>query len=116
MDASKVRLRPARRADLGGERGRDQPAKLAHYSGNAAWFAHGPGDAVLKITNRRRPDITGPHISPGAALIVAFASCLAALAARVCRNVEVTVVTAGSIDTELGRSALWLDDARPAHA
>jgi len=49
-------------------------------------------------------------------LIVGFTSCLAALAARVCRNVEVAVVTAGSIDAELRRPALWFDDARSAHA
>src|SRR5262249_16213008 len=50
------------------------------------------------------------------ACIVPFAGGFAALATRVGRNFEVTVVTAIAVDAKLGRSALGLDHTGPAHA
>jgi hypothetical protein len=93
-----------------------QHARLPHHPGNAAWPVHGPGNAVLEITNRRRPDIARAHIGPGPAGFLGLARRLTAFAACFGCELEVPVVTAVSIDAKLGRSAFRLDHAGPAHA
>jgi hypothetical protein len=89
---------------------------LSHHSGNAAWLTQRPGDVVLEITDRRRTDIAGSHVGPGATALLRLARLPAALAASIVGQIKVPIVAAVAIDAEFDRLATGLDDAGAAHA
>src|SRR4029450_10405023 len=73
-------------------------------------------NAVLEVADGSRTEIARPQVGPGAAGFLAFAGSLAALAARVRRQLEMPVVAAAAIDGKLDRAGIELDDAGSPHA
>src|SRR5262245_11337636 len=95
---------------------RCQSTRLSHLSRNAAWLTHRTGNVVLEITDRRRTDIAGSHIGPGATALLRFACLPAALAAGIVGQIKLPIVAAVAIDPEFDFTATLLDDAGAPHA
>ena len=89
---------------------------LSYHTRNTARLTDRARDVVLEVANRRRANITRPHIRPGPAAFLAFTGGSAALAAGIGRQFEVSIVAAVAIDPKFRRSAPRLDDPGPAYA
>src|SRR5438093_73032 len=83
---------------------------------DAARLSQRAGDAVLEVADGSRTDIALPRVGPGAAGFLAFTGGLAALAARVRRQLEMPIVAAAAIDGKLDGTGVELDDTGAAHA
>jgi hypothetical protein len=90
--------------------------RLSHHSGNAAWLTQRTGNVVLEITDRRRTDIAGSHIGPGATALLRLARLPTALAAGIVGQIKLPIVAAVAIDAEFDRPATGLDDAGSPYA
>ena len=90
--------------------------RLSHHSRNAAWLTHRTGNVVLEITDRRRTDIAGSHIGPGATALLRLACLPAALAAGIVGQIKLPIVAAVAIDAEFDCPDTGLDDAGAPHA
>src|SRR5215813_1175992 len=87
-----------------------------HDAGETARPSHRAGDALLEVAEGSRTEISRPRVGPGAAGFLAFTGGLAALAARVRRQLEMSIVAPAAIDGKLDGAGIELDDAGAAHA
>jgi len=74
------------------------------------------GEAVLEITARAAFDVAGPHIGPGAALVVGLAGVPAGLAVGFGGHFEGAVIAARAVDRELAGLVARLDHPGAADA